>query len=54
MSKTEKKQNKKNNLTQKNQKSKFKKNINECQYKSCKSKMYKSMYGGRYVTNMFI
>ena len=52
MSKTAKRQNKKNNLTQKNLK--FKKNINECQYKSCKSTMYKSLYGGRYTMNMFI
>jgi translation initiation factor IF-3 len=54
MSKTEKKQNKKNNTTQKNKNLKFKKNVNECQYKSCKSKMYNSLYGGRYTTNMFI
>lgn len=52
MSKTAKRQNKKNNMTQKNKK--IKKNVNDCKYKSCKSKIYKSTYGGRYTTNMFI
>lgn len=52
MGKTAKKHNRKNNMTQKNKK--IKKNANDCKYKSCKSKMYNSLYGGRYVTNMFI
>ncbi len=52
MSKTAKRQNQKQNFTQKN--IKIKKNANNCKYKSCKSKMYNSLYGGRYTTNMFI
>jgi hypothetical protein len=52
MSKTAKKHNIKNNTTQKNKR--IKKNANDCKYKSCKSKMYNSLYGGRYTTNMFI
>ena len=52
MSKTAKRQHKKNNTTQKNKR--IKKNANDCKYKSCKSKMYNSLYGGRYKTNMFI
>ncbi len=52
MSKTEKYQKIKNNYTQKNKKNK--KNANDCKYKSCKSTMYKSLYGGRYTNNMFI
>jgi hypothetical protein len=52
MNRTAKQQHKKNNFTQKNKK--IKKNANDCKYKSCKSKMYKSLYGGRYTTNMFI
>lgn len=54
MSKTAKRQNQKQNFTQKNKNLKLKKNANNCKYKSCKSKMYNSLYGGRYTTNMFI
>lgn len=44
----------KNNITKKNKNKKIKKNANNCKYKSCKSKMYNSLYGGRFTTNMFI
>lgn len=50
MNKTAKRRNQKNNTTQKNKKC----TINNLKYKSCKSQMYKSIYGGRYTTNMFI
>jgi hypothetical protein len=52
MAKTSKNQSKKQNITQKNRK--YKGNKNDYKYKSCKSKIYKSLYGGRYTTNMFI
>ena len=52
MNRTSKHKTKKNNITQKNKN--IKKNVNDCKYKSCKSKMYNSLYGGRYTTNMFI
>jgi hypothetical protein len=52
MTKTARRNKQKNNFTQKNKKCKGSKN--DCKYKSCKSKMYKSIYGGRYITNMFI
>lgn len=52
MNKTSKNQNKKQNITQKNKKCKGSKN--DCKYKSCKSKIYKSIYGGRCTKNMFI
>jgi hypothetical protein len=53
MTKTAKQNKQKNNYTQKNKKNK-KCKINNIKYKSCKEKMYKSIYGGRYMTNMFI
>jgi hypothetical protein len=52
MNRTAKRQNQKQNYTQKNRK--LRENKNNCKYKSCKSKMYQSIYGGRYITNMFI
>ncbi len=52
MNKTAKRRNQKNNTTQKNKK-KLQTNKNDCKYKSCKSKIYKSIYGGRYTTNIF-
>jgi len=45
MTKTAKIKQNKNNYTQKNKKCKS--NKNDCKYKSYKSKMYKSIYGGR-------
>jgi hypothetical protein len=52
MNKTEKNKQHNNNYTQKNKK--HKSNKNDCKYKSCKSKIYKSIYGGRCTINMFI
>lgn len=51
MTKTSKNRKSSTNKTKKNIKcSKIIKN----NYKTCKSKIYKSMYGGRYTTNIFI
>jgi hypothetical protein len=52
MVKTAKQHHKKNNLTQKNKKNKnF---VNSCKYKSCKTKMYNSIYGGRHSSQLFM
>jgi hypothetical protein len=40
----------KNNVTQKNKK----KSVNSCKYKSCKTKMYNSIYGGRHSSQLFM
>ena len=51
MNRTAKRQYSKNNTTQKNRKPKLSKNY--CKYKSCKSKLYKSIYGGRHTSQLF-
>lgn len=53
MNATSKRRYSKNNITQKNKKYKSNVNKNDCKYKSCKSKIYKSFYGGRWNSPSF-